>query len=77
MSQILQSGLPIYSIRPSVDIIFIIFIIFIILGHLPRVAPHTPHPPWDDMLYLVPCISDADWCLQSDVIPDSRLVTWA
>ena len=24
-----------------------------------------------------PCLSDADWCLQSDALPDSRLLTWA
>ena len=37
---------------------------------------------WPDTLRVIcstqcPCLSDADWCLQSDGIPDSRLLTWA
>ena len=41
--------------------------------HLPHVNETCQSGTPCDMLYLArPCQSDADWCLQSDVMPNSR-----
>ena len=62
------------------------FFLFFILGHFPRISQldttislafSSPHALCAVLYLQRPCSSDAAWCLQSDAVPDSRLLTWA